>query len=218
MASQLILASSSPRRKDLLESLGFSVKAIPPNTDESQFEGEEPENYVKRLARDKVLAVMARLHATFYTEDEAPQRAGRGLATTREDSRWVVGADTIVVLDGEIFEKPRDSHDAYEMISRLSGRDHEVITGFCLFDIKKNKEGIQAVRTVVRFKELSKTEMEKYVGLGEGGDKAGGYAVQGVGAYFIESIHGSYTNVVGLPLCQVVEMMQEMGAQSVLPF
>lgn len=219
MASQLILASGSPRRRELLEGLGFVVKVIPPNIDETQREGEEAENYVKRLARDKVLAVVHRLHASLYSEEESHARIPRTTGiTTKDETRWVIGADTVVVLDGEVFEKPRDGHDAFEMLSRLSGSVHEVITGFCLFDIKKNKEGLQAVRTQVRFKDLSKFEIEKYVELGEGSDKAGSYAAQGVGAYFVETLTGSYTNVVGLPLCQVVEMMQEMGAQSILPF
>jgi septum formation protein len=219
MASQLILASGSPRRKELLESLGFVVKAIPPNIDETRHDGEEAENFVKRLAREKVLAVVQRLHASLYTDEEGASRPLRSsVLGSKDETRWVIGADTVVVLDGDVFEKPRDSHDAYEMLSRLSGTDHQVITGFCLYDIRKSKEGLQAVHTQVRFKELSKTEIEKYVELGEGADKAGSYAAQGVGAYFIEWLQGSYTNVVGLPLCQVVEMMQEMGARSILPF
>lgn len=216
MAIQVILASASPRRKDLLEQLGFAVKVIPSNVEEKRREGEEPEMYVKRLAREKVLSVVARVQAT-----QTPQaEAARTLRATQRDepARWVVGADTVVVLDGHIFEKPTDTHDAFEMLLRLEGRQHEVISGFCVYDLKKDKEGLQAVRTGVTFKSLSKTEIERYIAVGEGADKAGAYAVQGVGAYLVERLDGSYTNVVGLPLCQVVEMMQEMGANDLLPF
>lgn len=216
MAVQVILASASPRRKELLEQLGFSVKVIPSNVEEKRRDGEEPEMYVKRLAREKVLNVVQRVQAT-----QAPQtELARALRQTQreEPARWVVGADTVVVLESHIFEKPTDTHDAFEMLLRLEGREHEVITGFCVYDLKKNKEGLQAVRTGVTFKSMSKTEIERYISVGEGTDKAGAYAVQGVGAYLVERIDGSYSNVVGLPLCQVVEMMQEMGAHDLLPF
>ena len=215
MSAHLLLASSSPRRKSLLESLGLTVRAVPSNVEELRLDGEEPVHYAKRLARDKVLAVARRTESTLYLDPEGTPRNSFGGA---EQVRWVLGADTIVVLDGEVFEKPDDSHHAYEMLSRLSGREHEVITAFCLLDLQKNKEGIQAVHTKVRFKPLSKKEIEKYVALGEGADKAGSYGVQGVGAYIVESIEGSYTNVVGLPLCQVIEMMEEMGAKDILFF
>jgi len=93
-----------------------------------------------------------------------------------------------------------------------------VITGFCLYDMKKQKEGLQSVTTAVKFKKLSRQEIEKYLSLGESMDKAGAYAIQGVAGYFVDSIIGSYTNVVGLPLCQVVEMMEELGAHDILPY
>ena len=215
MNSQLILASASPRRKQLLEGLGFSVKQVPANIEETQLEGESPVEYVNRLSREKVLAVARRTQSAHSLEGETPQAQPR---IGKDDPRWVIGADTVVVVDGTIFTKPDDDHQAYEMLTQLSGREHEVITGFCIFDILKNKEGLQAVHTRVRFKPLSKKEIEKYVAFGEGNDKAGSYAVQGVGAYMVERLDGSYTNVVGLPLCQVVEMMEEMGAEEILPF
>ncbi|NUN15893.1 MAG: septum formation protein Maf [Myxococcales bacterium] len=219
MAIQLILASASPRRKTLLEGLGFNVKVVPSNIEEVRLEDEEPENFVKRVSRDKVLTVVQRLSATLYTDSEPNPRPSRSHpGQTRDETRWIVGADTVVVYGNQVFGKPQDAHEAFEMLSQLSGNVHEVITGFCIFDVKKNKEGLQAVRTYVKFKELSKTEIERYIGVGESMDKAGAYAVQGVGAYLVETLDGSYTNVVGLPLCQVVEMMQEMGAHSVLPF
>ena len=130
----------------------------------------------------------------------------------------MIGADTIVVIDGRILGKPKDTTEAAEMLSSLSGNTHRVISGFCIHDLKKDKEGVQAVSTDVRFKRLTPAEVEKYIAVGESMDKAGAYAVQGVGAYLVDSIVGSYTNVVGLPLCQMVEMMEEMGAHDVLPY
>jgi len=217
MAFHLVLASASPRRKELLERMGFSVKAIPSAIAEEVLPEEPAEHYVKRMARAKVLSVVNRIRSTQY--EGGSSRGGSASGRGAEDGlRWVVGADTVVVVGNHLLEKPKDNVEAYEMLLSLSGREHEVLTGFCLFDMKKEKEGIQAVRTVVRFKPISKSEAEKYVSIGESLDKAGSYAVQGVGAYLAESIVGSYTNIVGLPLCQVVQMMEEMGAHEVLPF
>jgi septum formation protein len=216
MAAQLILASASPRRKQLLEGLGFTVKAVPSSVEEIRLDEESPVEFVKRISRDKVLAVARRTQAASLLEGTPPSVNAPKVG--KDEPRWVIGADTVVVIDGVIFTKPTDNHHAYEMLSQLAGRPHEVITGFCIFDILKNKEGLQAVHTRVHFKPLSKREVEKYVAFGEGTDKAGGYAIQGVGAYMVERIEGSYTNVVGLPLCQVIEMMEEMGAKDILPF
>jgi septum formation protein len=215
MAFQIVLASASPRRKILLETLGVSVKAVPASIEEILLPDESAENYVKRMSREKVLSVVHRIRTTQY--DQAPARPGRR-REGEEPLRWVVGADTVVVCDDRILEKPKDNIEAFEMLSDLAGRTHTVLTGFCVFDMRREKEGIQAVKTVVRFKNMGKNEIEKYISLGESMDKAGAYAVQGVGAYLVEHLEGSYTNVVGLPLCQVVQMMQEMGAHEVLPF
>jgi septum formation protein len=215
MAFQIVLASASPRRKILLETLGVSVKAVPASIEEILLPDESAENYVKRMSREKVLSVVHRIRTTQY--DQAPARPGRR-REGEEPLRWVVGADTVVVCDERILEKPKDNIEAFEMLSDLAGRTHTVLTGFCVFDMRREKEGIQAVKTVVRFKNMGKNEIEKYISLGESMDKAGAYAVQGVGAYLVEHLEGSYTNVVGLPLCQVVQMMQEMGAHEVLPF
>ena len=217
MGVQIVLASASPRRKELLERLGFSVKAIPAQIAEERLPEETADNYVKRLARDKVLSVVQRIRTTQY--DAGPKRVSRVTGKAVDEAlRWVVGADTVVVLGDRILEKPKDSADAYDMLLNLAGNSHVVMTGFCLYDMRKDKEGIQAVRTRVRFKPMTKSEIEKYLSVGESSDKAGAYAVQGVGSYLVESIEGSYTNVVGLPLCQVVQMMEEMGAHEVLPF
>ncbi len=217
MALQIVLASGSPRRKELLERLGFNVKAIPAQIPEERLPDETAEYYVKRLAREKVLSVVSRIRTTQYTD--GPKRISRVTGRAVEGAmRWVVGADTVVVHATQILEKPKDNVEAYDMLLNLSGREHTVITGFCVFDMEKEKEGIQAVRTRVKFKPMTKSEVEKYVSVGESMDKAGAYAIQGVGAYLVEEIEGSYTNVVGLPVCQVVQMMEEMGARDTLPF
>ena len=220
MGHPIILASASPRRKELLERLGFSVMTIPSNVVELRDEDESPENFVKRMARDKVLSVVERLRANLSPADELPQRGGIRFPSGSKEAgaRWVIGADTIVVVDDNILGKPENNTEAIEMLMMLTGQQHMVLTGFCIFDLAKNKEGIQAVKSGVLFKAFTREECEKYVSLGESLDKAGAYAIQGIGAYLADSITGSYTNVVGLPLCQVVEMMQEMGPEDVLPF
>jgi len=215
MPTQVILASASPRRKELLERMGFTVKTVPSNVVELRDENESPENYVKRMARAKVLSVVDRLRATLYGEAESPRARRSGGSGKDSAARWVIGADTVVVVGEQILEKPKDNAEALAMLTALSGREHLVVTGFCLFDLVKGKEGIQAVTTAVRFKRFKENEAERYVSTGESMDKAGAYAIQGIGAYLVESIDGSYTNVVGLPLCQIIEMMQEMGTLDV---
>lgn len=212
MAAAIVLASASPRRKELLERIGFTVKTLPADISESPMEGEVADNYVKRMARTKTLVTVERVQQTLYPKDHVETSRLEGTA------RWVLGADTAVVLEDQILGKPKDPEDAGMMLEALCGRMHMVITGFCLYDMHKNKEGLQAVRTMVQMKKLTHNEIERYVASGEGLDKSGGYAIQGIGAYIINNINGSYTNVVGLPLAQIVEMMQEMGADDVLPF
>ena len=216
MPGQLVLASASPRRKELLEKVGFTVKPMPAQVDEAVLNDESPESYVKRLARLKVLTVVERIQQTLYPESESTRPRAGMLRDT--PLRWVLGADTVVVAGPRILGKPADHDEAVDMLLSLQGTEHGVITGFCLYDMKKSKEGIQAVHTMVRMKRMARPEIEKYLSVGESMDKAGAYAIQGVGAYIIDSITGSYTNVVGLPLCQVVEMMEEMGATDVVPF
>lgn len=211
-AASIVLASASPRRKELLERAGFSVKPVPASIDEEPIAGETPIGYTKRLAREKVLTAVRRLQSTLYNPDNPNWSA------EADSARWVIGADTVVTIDDILLGKPTDVQEAREMLSRLAGREHLVITGFSLFDLRRDREGLQAVTTRVRFKPLTRAEIEAYVAVGESMDKAGAYAIQGVGAYLAEEIAGSYTNVVGLPLCQVVEMMQEMGATDILPF
>lgn len=216
MPAQLVLASASPRRLELLEKVGFAVKAMPAVIDESPHLDEMPDTYVKRIARSKVLTVVDRIQQTLYTDPDQ-LRLQRGL---RRDTplRWVLGADTVVVVDQDILGKPADHAEAAEMLGRIQGREHYVLTGFCLYDMQKSKEGLQAVQTNVRMKAMSPKEIEKYLSVGESMDKAGAYAIQGIGSYLVDSLVGSYTNVVGLPVCQVVEMMDEMNAHDILPY
>ena len=215
----LTLASASPRRKELLERAGFAVKVVVPDVDEEPVAGETPVDYTKRLARTKVIAAVRRIESTMLPKE--PVGPPRGFfQPTRNDEplRWVLAADTVVAVDDVLLGKPVDLNEARDMLIRLSGREHWVITGFALYDMRREREGLQAVATAVRFKRLSRQEIEQYLSTGESMDKAGAYAIQGIGAYLVESIRGSYTNVVGLPLCQVVEMMEEMGAADIVPW
>jgi septum formation protein len=190
MDSQLlILASASLRRQELLDSAGIPFEVLPSEVDEGFQEGETPEEYVGRLARRKAA------------------KAGE-----RYRDRWVLAADTVVVIDGRILGKPGDREEAREMLERLSDQEHRVITGFCLHrcDSGKSREG--TVTTWVRFKSLSSREIDWYLDTGEPFDKAGAYAIQGKAAFMVREIRGSYTNVVGLPLTEVIEALQQMGA------
>lgn len=189
----LTLASASPRRKQLLEQIGLPFKIAPSVAEESRFPA-EPEALVQRLASEKAREVYSRL-----------------------SERWTLGADTLVVIDREVLGKPVDAGDAVRMIGRLSGKDHRVITGFCLLRPDGRTVHSEAVTTVVRFKPLSDGEIRGYAATGEPMGKAGGYAIQGVGAFLVAGIVGSYTNVVGLPVCAVVNALLAVGALETFP-
>jgi septum formation protein len=186
---KIILASASPRRMELLSSAGIHFDTVPGELDETCLSGEKPTEHVLRLARGKALEV-----------------AGKSLG------RFFIGADTIVLCDGEIMGKPKDPADAERMLWKLSGNVHEVITGFAIYDRERNSSMDGTVSTRVYFKPLNKDEIDAYIETGCPFDKAGAYAIQGGAAYMISKIEGSYTNVVGLPLCEVVEALREMGA------
>ena len=185
---KFVLASSSPRRRELLTSIGLDFEVLPSNVPEIHREGETPEEYVARLSRDKAAAV-AREHAT----------------------RWIIAADTTVFLDDQLLEKPEGPADAVRMLSAIAGRTHVVYTGVTLEKGDGSWRETRVAESEVRMLPLSPAEIEWYVGTGEPLDKAGAYAVQGVGAMFIDSIHGSYTNVVGLPLATLFQMMRKAG-------
>lgn len=186
--SGIVLASASPRRAELLESAGVSFVVVPSTVEEEQLPGEGACDFVRRLARDKAMEV-----------------AGR------HPGRIFVGADTVVVCDDEILGKPVDDDDAVRMLRMLSGRTHQVVTGFCVFERPSGKVVDGAVVTDVTFIPLREEEIAAYVATGCPRDKAGAYAIQGGAAYMVERIAGSYTNVVGLPLAEVVRVLRSMG-------
>jgi septum formation protein len=186
-----ILASESPRRREILKSVGLKFKIVPAHVNEKYLAGESPRQHVKRLARDKAMAV-----ALKYPD------------------AWVLGADTIVVIDGMILGKPKNKAQAKSMLQRLSGREHKVFTGFSIVHIASKVFQTQVVQSAVKFKTISPEEMKWYIACDEPYDKAGGYAIQGKGSYFIQSIRGSYTNVIGLPLCEVLETLKTFKAIS----
>lgn len=185
----MILASGSPRRVELLRQLGIDFKVIPSLIEEKFNERESPEDYVIRLAEAKALDIGSR-----YTD------------------HWVIGADTIVYVDGLILGKPGDKKDAMEMLNRLSGKEHKVLSGIFICYLGKGKKEAKAVCTRVKMKNLTPAEVEWYVDTGEPFDKAGSYAIQGIGSFMIEWISGSYTNVVGLPLCELIQILISLDA------
>jgi len=189
----LILGSSSPRRLDLLKTVGLAFVVLKPETEEKPRPGEQPEAYALRNAAEKATWVADHLLA----------------GGAYEHGFIVISADTIVVLDDDILEKPRDSVHATAMLRRLSGRTHKVISGVTLASHGTSPASREsfAVVTEVRIKPLTDLEIQAYIRTGEPLDKAGGYGAQGIGSYMVESVHGSYTNVVGLPVAEVVECL-----------
>jgi septum formation protein len=188
-AGRFILASASPRRIELLNLLGLRFEVMPSNVDEKFMKGEAPRDHVLRLSEEK-----ARMASVLHPE------------------AWVMGADTIVIINGNVLGKPRTPDEAKEMLGKLSGRIHTVYTGFTV--ARKSADIIirGAVESSVLFREIPEDEMAWYIKTQEPYDKAGGYAVQGMGSFFIKEIHGSYTNVMGLPLCEVVDVLKRIGA------
>jgi septum formation protein len=185
---KFILASASPRRRELLASIGLDFEVLPSHVPEIHEEGEAPEEYVARLSRDKAEAV-----------------AGQ------HQDRWVIAADTTVLLGDELLEKPVDAKDAARMLATIAGKTHVVYTGLTLAHQGRGYQETRVAESEVRMLPLSPSEIEWYVRTGEPLDKAGAYAVQGIGAMFIDSIHGSYTNVVGLPLATLFQMLRRAG-------
>lgn len=185
---RFILASSSPRRRELLTSIGIPFDVVPSHVPEEHQPGEAPEEYVARLSRDKAHAIAAKY-----------------------PSQWVIAADTTVLLGDQLLEKPVDRADAARMLSLIAGKTHTVYTGVTLQRLDQQYCETRVAESEVRMLPLSPRDIEWYVETGEPLDKAGAYAVQGIGAMFIDSIHGSYTNVVGLPLATLFQMMRKVG-------
>jgi septum formation protein len=188
MNSRLILASTSPRRSELLNQLGLDFEVVPSRVVEDLIANESPMEHVLRLAEAKARDV-----------------------ARRHPDRWVIAADTVVYVDGSILGKPKNREEAIYMLQSLSGQEHWVLTGLVLLHLEKKKNDKAAVQTSVKVKSLNLEEMEWYVQTEEPFDKAGGYAIQGMGSFMIESIRGSYTNVVGLPLCELIQMLKRLG-------
>ena len=185
----LILASASPRRAELLRNAGIAFTVVPAHVPEQPGAGEPPLAYAQRLARDKARAVFA------HNPDNV-----------------VLGADTVVVVDEHLLEKPRDEQDAARMLRLLSGRTHQVITGVCV--LAPGHEQTEAEVTEVRFSDLSNEEIDAYIATHEPMDKAGAYAIQGIASRWVERIDGCYFNVVGLPVPRVYRMLDKLRGRT----
>jgi septum formation protein len=185
---KLILASASPRRAEILRNIGWPFEAMAANIDESRYAHEDAPTYVKRVARAKAEDVRLRLPGA-----------------------TIVAADTVVVVDGEILGKPRDHEDARRMLRLLQGRRHDVLTGVTVFNGRGDQPRIAHESTEVSFAEMNEDEIGWYIATGEPMDKAGAYAIQGLGARFIKVIKGDYSNVVGLPVRVLYELIMSEG-------
>ncbi len=188
MIPMLVLASASPRRQELLRSAGISFEVQPADIPENALPGEAAKDCAERLARDKALAV-------------ARQRP----------HDFVLGADTVVVVDGQLLGKPTDAADAARMLRMLSGREHQVITGVCL--VVSAQPSVASETTVVTMSEITEKDIADYVASGEPMDKAGAYAIQGLASRWIPRIEGDYSNVVGLPVALVLRMLREHASE-----
>jgi septum formation protein len=186
--TNFILASKSPRRHYLLTQAGLEFQVIPSTIDENKFPLSDPETYVQELATAKA----------------------RDIAQKHPKS-WVIGADTIVLINETILGKPRSKNQARAMLQQLSGKTHQVLTGYCICCESRQVLFSETVTTSVLFKQLSEDEIEWYIGSDEPFDKAGAYAIQGLGTFLVKAINGSYTNVVGLPVCEVIEFLIKQG-------
>lgn len=184
--TQIILASTSPRRRELLSGLGLQFEIQAPDCDESVRDGEAPDALVRRLSLEKASSV-----------------------ANKNKNAWVIGADTIVVIDGKILGKPVDEADAAAMLKRLQGQVHEVWGGFAVVNESLQKKIVEAHVSSVEMIPLTDAEIKSYIKTGEPMDKAGSYAIQGVGAGLISSVEGSYTNVVGLNLAAIQKVLKE---------
>jgi len=188
-AAGLILASKSPRRRALLAQAGLDFTVIPSTIDEGQQAPASADIHVRRLAVEKACEVAA-----------------------QHPPSWVIGADTVVLIDDRILGKPADRDEARQMLRSLSGRTHRVYTGYSICCLEKSVQVAHTVVTDVTFKTLSAAEIQWYIHTPEPFDKAGAYAIQGLGTFLVRRISGSYTNVVGLPVCEVIEGLTRVGA------
>ncbi len=187
---RIVLASASPRRKELLELIGLRFEVEPSNYDEETVSGSEPHEMVRELSLGKARA-----------------------AAAKHGNAIIIGADTIVVLGDKVMGKPHMAPEAREMLRTLGGKVHSVITGFAILDAETGKVLSRSVETKVHMRKLTPEEIDSYVRSKEPLDKAGGYAIQGLGAVLVERIEGDYFNVVGLPLSALAESLKEFGVR-----
>ena len=190
---KIYLASASPRRRELLQQIGVEFEVIKLNVDESQLEDEAPLAYVERVARAKA------------------ETGWQAILEQKKSQRPVMGADTAVIIDRTILGKPRDAQHAKTMLAMLSGKTHQVITSVAV--VKKNDIIIKTSINEVTFTQLEQQRIAWYVDTGEGIDKAGGYAVQGLAALFIERISGSYSGIMGLPLWETGQLLNQINTK-----
>ncbi|HZD86311.1 MAG TPA: nucleoside triphosphate pyrophosphatase [Gemmatimonadaceae bacterium] len=185
---RVVLASASPRRRDLLNLIGIAHEVRPANIDETVRPRESPRRYAERLAREKASAI-----------------------ASRDPDLITIGADTVVVIDRKVLGKPADTADAARMLRMLSGREHTVITAVAVSRGRKLRSAIEEVR--VKFRRLRDDEIDEYIAMGEPMDKAGAYGIQGYGATIVERIEGDYFAVMGLPLVRLVGLMRDVGVR-----
>ncbi|NPA92939.1 MAG: septum formation protein Maf [Chloroflexi bacterium] len=197
----ILLASQSPRRRELIKLLGLPVQAAAANVDETPLPNEAPADYVRRLAATKAQALT---HVLSGGRSEAPDEMGK--------LRWIVAADTAVVDRGEILGKPADEAEAEAMLRRLRGREHAVLTGVAVLDTLTGRMETTVERTAVFMRAFTDDEIAAYVASGDPLDKAGAYAIQNRAFAPVERIEGCYANVVGLPLCTLACMLRTLGA------
>ncbi|QDG54487.1 septum formation inhibitor Maf [Persicimonas caeni] len=197
---RFILASGSPRRLELMSNLGFEPEVRVSSIPEQRQPEESPTDYTRRLA----LAKAEDVRDSLEDEDALPD--------------WILAADTIVIFDGEVLEKPADADDAFQMLRNMSGRDHVVETSFCWLQRSTGRSSVCTVQADVEFRELTDEMIHRYLDSGEPFDKAGSYGIQLLGSAFVRSVDGSYFAVVGLPVCEVVEELQKLGGLEGFPF
>jgi len=186
--NSIILASKSPRRSQLLQQAGIDISIIPAHINEASFPQKDPMDFVKKLSLAKAMAIAEKF-----------------------PDNWVIGADTIVLIENKILGKPKSYEHAFEMLDSLNGREHKVITGFSICNKNQKKKFCKAVVTNVWFKKASKEEIQWYINTQEPFDKAGAYGIQGKASFLIEKINGSHSNVVGLPICEVIDILTKQG-------
>lgn len=187
----IVLASESTRRVDILRTLGISFSIIPPDIDERKKRDETIRDYVLRIAQEKAKKVGIHF-----------------------PDKWVIGADTIVVHKGKVLGKPKSEEEAMEMLTALRGKWHKVLTGYCILNVSKKTSCQDVVETKVFIKDLTDEEIRRYIKTSEPFDKAGSYAVQGKGGFMVKEIKGSYSNVVGLPICEITDILLSLGILS----